>query len=403
MRKILLFDISLGLAEGFSGGTIRYYELLRLIFQSRAWNITVCTTSGGKKSIQRYFEQEKDILQSLNFVNVRASLFLKKEPFFLFRAWSYLVSMIHLRLILGSMKRKHQHFDLLYTPSDFFYEVVPAVWFKKKKVVQSIVGISHSLYIEPAKRRGCFLLNWAMYQLQQLSYRRFACYYDEFFTLDVREGHEIGRIVTSYGFKKEIHYIHNGFDVEELVSTPVYQGKESFDLIHIGMRLAKGFFDIPEIVSEIKKDIPTVKIALMGVLPYDLEKEFFKEVNKYGVRENILFLGYLGKERFGYLKKAQVFFAPSHEESWGIAVGEAMLCGLPVVAYRLESYEDVYGEVIRYVPCFDKKYFAKEVVNLLKNPAERERLAKKGLDKASYYRWENVLQKDMQILRELRK
>jgi hypothetical protein len=41
-------------------------------------------------------------------------------------------------------------------------------------------------------------------------------------------------------------------------------------------------------------------------------------------------------------------------------VGEALVCGLPVVAYDVETYRPIFGEFLRYVPCFDAGRFGLE-------------------------------------------
>ena len=46
-----------------------------------------------------------------------------------------------------------------------------------------------------------------------------------------------------------------------------------------------------------------------------------------------------GKDALSVVKSVLVFVFPSHEEGWGIAICEAMACGLAVVAYDLPAYE----------------------------------------------------------------
>src|SRR5260370_30234772 len=39
---------------------------------------------------------------------------------------------------------------------------------------------------------------------------------------------------------------------------------------------------------------------------------------------------------------------------------EALACGVPVVAYDLAAYRPVFGDFLRYVPCFDLAGFQRE-------------------------------------------
>ena len=48
---------------------------------------------------------------------------------------------------------------------------------------------------------------------------------------------------------------------------------------------------------------------------------------------------------------------PSTYESWGIVIGEALACRIPVVAYDLAAYRPIFGDLVNYVPCFDLQQF----------------------------------------------
>src|SRR5262249_28765419 len=65
--------------------------------------------------------------------------------------------------------------------------------------------------------------------------------------------------------------------------------------------------------------------------------------------------------KFRLLKSSRVFVMPSHYESWGIVVGEAVAAGTAVVAYELQCYPSVFGKFVRYVKCFDRDAFKQAV------------------------------------------
>jgi glycosyltransferase involved in cell wall biosynthesis len=103
-------------------------------------------------------------------------------------------------------------------------------------------------------------------------------------------------------------------------------------------------------------------------------------------------LGFLdGIAKFEVMKSSKLLLFPSHRESWGLVVCEAMACGTPVVAYDLAVYREPFAGAIRTVAHGDVESFSKAVVELLrKDDDEYQRLREKGLAIASNFDWHVV-------------
>jgi glycosyltransferase involved in cell wall biosynthesis len=99
---------------------------------------------------------------------------------------------------------------------------------------------------------------------------------------------------------------------------------------------------------------------------------------------------------------ADLFVLPSQVEGFGLPIAEAMACGVPVVVTRYGAGWEVaspagvgvtprdwelhksgtnYGNI-------DPKVLAKEILKLKRNPKERLRLAKIGLERAKDFTWD---------------
>ena len=103
--------------------------------------------------------------------------------------------------------------------------------------------------------------------------------------------------------------------------------------------------------------------------------------------------------RWEQFKSSEVFVFPSHEEGWGIAICEAMACGLPVVAYDLPVYREIFTQGIITVPLKDIKAFSEKVVNLLENDKERHVLGDKARSQATVYDWDTVAARELSLMK----
>jgi glycosyltransferase involved in cell wall biosynthesis len=106
----------------------------------------------------------------------------------------------------------------------------------------------------------------------------------------------------------------------------------------------------------------------------------------------------LGDEKFSLLKSSKVFLCPSYYESFAIVIAEAMTCGLPIVAYDLPIYEDIYGTHISKVPSGDLNQFADCIVNFLNNDGLRRTFSLEGQKFVQRYDWDIIAKKEYQLM-----
>ncbi len=117
---------------------------------------------------------------------------------------------------------------------------------------------------------------------------------------------------------------------------------------------------------------------------------------------NIDVLGHLeDDEAFGVVKSSKIFAFPSHEEGFGIAVLEAMACGLSVVAWDLPIYEGIYERNILRVPIDSIKQFAETVIKLLDDEELRSNLGSNAQEFVKKYDWSKVVEREKTILKSV--
>lgn len=172
---------------------------------------------------------------------------------------------------------------------------------------------------------------------------------------------------------RDIETIYNFIDENQYRPVAAPHLKESLGiqehdrlLIHISnFRKVKRIPDILESFIKIKEH-ENVKLLLVGDGPEKLELE--QQVAKWGLQEDILFLG-KRDDLPELLSISDVMLLLSEKEAFGLVLLEAFACGTPVVATRIggipEVVEDGYNGYL--VELGDTDAVAEHVISLLRH------------------------------------
>jgi len=177
------------------------------------------------------------------------------------------------------------------------------------------------------------------------------------------------RIVVAYpGVDEE--FFKSSICREEYADIPV------FDVITV-TRISpeKGIYDLIKIGKILVKERKDIKIGVIGH-PTSILDKWLALIKKSGLESNIRYLGIVERSiQIALLKKAKVFIFPSYKEGFGIAMAEAMACGLPVVCYDISPLNKIFnsGGVI-FIREGDYESFARKVMELLDDEKKRNRL-----------------------------
>ena len=115
--------------------------------------------------------------------------------------------------------------------------------------------------------------------------------------------------------------------------------------------------------------------------------------NELGIGDIVTFLGRRAQDALPYYyASADVVVMPSLYESFGMVALEAMACGTPVVASDVGglSYIVRDGETGYLVPERDPRALADCLSKLLRDPALRARLGRRGIAVAREYAWTRI-------------
>ncbi len=229
--------------------------------------------------------------------------------------------------------------------------------------------------------------------------------------------------VPSNFIKKEIEYffstkvidnikitvVHNGYDAESFKSSfdeskltkilkkynvqrPYFLSVSRLEEKKNTLGIIKGFEIFKELLDT-KCNPPaggldtSYSLVLLGKPGYGYEK-IISAINKSPYCQNIILPGWIvGEDLPTLLKAAEVFVFPSFYEGFGIPVLESFAVGTPVVTSNLASLPEVAnGAALLVNPCKPVE-IAEALINLTVNPAIKENLKNKGLERASEFNW----------------
>ena len=111
-------------------------------------------------------------------------------------------------------------------------------------------------------------------------------------------------------------------------------------IIFVGsLDVHKGVDLVPEIFKVVLKQHPDIKLNIVGKGPSRLQLETrFKEL---GIASSVKFLGSLtADELAGIYRKTDVLLLPTRIEGFGLAIAEAMMCGVVPIVTNLRGITD---------------------------------------------------------------
>ena len=387
--KILYIANGNGLNPGMGGSLKRTIEMARRL-KKMGCEIHFLTTSGGYKACQN---EKLDVDYNL----LPASIFEKKEAGIFDRILAYIISTIVAFWKVPQLPKC----DLVYTDSDYFCDIIPAVLYKKIKDVPWIPMIHHRIKITKKKLRD-FLITSISSIGQSFSFFLFKKYADKIFVYKSDMGISIARDLNSNGFPlSKIEMVTNGIDLKFIDS--IQREKDVYDACFVGgIRPSKGIYDIVPIWKEVTKRKSDATLIIVGGGLKEYEDELRMQIQNENLESQIKMVGDKRHEEvIKIMKKSKIFISPSHEEGWGIAVCEAMSCKLPVIAYDLPVYKDVFGDTIQKIPLGNTSKFAEEIIKFINDKNLRINIGLKGYPIASRYDWDLVAKKEFKIFNDV--
>ena len=162
----------------------------------------------------------------------------------------------------------------------------------------------------------------------------------------------------------------------------------------------KGLFFLFQAVAELSR-IQDIHVTVIGKPKKD--GTILKLVRELGIGHLIKFTGRINDQEFvRQYARATVAVVPSVYEGFGLPVGEAMACGVPVISTTGGALPEVVGDAGVLVPPADSAALAKAMQDLLGNPTRAKDLGLTGYKRVQeHFTWEKAAKKTEKAYREV--
>jgi glycosyltransferase involved in cell wall biosynthesis len=139
----------------------------------------------------------------------------------------------------------------------------------------------------------------------------------------------------------------------------------------------KGLRILLEALVRVVQRRPQARLTIVGRVAPETQSLLRSEFEPQGLREKLDFAGFKRAAEIAKLhREAQIFVLPSENENSPNSLAEAMVSGMPVVAFDVGGVSSMVeqNQTGLLVPARDSDGLANALIDLLSKPAERARL-----------------------------
>lgn len=161
----------------------------------------------------------------------------------------------------------------------------------------------------------------------------------------------------------------------------------------------KGLYYLLHAVADLSK---TRKIRLVVVGSPKENGGIVRLISRLGIGGLITFTGRISHPEFvRQYARASAAVVPSVYEGFGLPVGEAMACGVPVISTTGGALPEVVGDAGILVPPENPDALSRAIADLLDNPELAGRLGQAGYERVHrHFTWKRAAEKTVETYRE---
>jgi glycosyltransferase involved in cell wall biosynthesis len=195
---------------------------------------------------------------------------------------------------------------------------------------------------------------------------------------------------------------------KELLAIRVRYNLPERYLLHVGIPYKRKNLNLLLKAFQIlkRKGIPH-KLVLVGFSDKAIKdtENVFLLLEKINIKkDDVILIGFVPETDLPLIyKMADLFVFPSLYEGFGYPPLEAMACGTPVVVSNTSSLPEIVGDAGLYFNPLDPQDIAEKIFQVLSSPSLAEKLKNLGLKRMQQFSMEKMIQKYLEVYREVAK
>lgn len=201
---------------------------------------------------------------------------------------------------------------------------------------------------------------------------------------------------------ERIQILPNGVDTE--LFTPLPGQSRDDTILFVGSLIErKGAKYLLAAMQRVLKQFSSYRLVLIGEGPqYAMLKGLAASL---GIAQQVSFLGFLPQDQVReQMQRARLLVLPSLEEGQGVVLLEALACGTPVVASRVDGIPEVITEDVgTLVPPADPQALSAAVLSILDQPRRWAEMSRNARERAvRHYDWDHLAAQYIAIYESMR-